>query len=63
MAGRLTIGDPGIAAFPGSSLFEEDAMWPANRGCFAIRTPARGQPDCGSGCRKIASASGEWWLR
>ncbi len=32
MAGRLTIGDPGIAAFPGSSLLEEDAIWPVNRG-------------------------------
>lgn len=34
MIGRLTIADPGIAAFPESRLLEEDAMWPANQGSW-----------------------------
>ena len=32
MIGRVTIGDLGIAAFPGSCLLQEDAMWLSNRG-------------------------------
>ena len=66
MIGRLTIGDLGIAAFPGSCLLQEDGMWLSNRGPLRFAREQEGHQTAEMVAGKLQqqqSVDGAWgWL-